>query len=151
MRFAPTENGKKVLTMAEYIKREAAMRDKLVELLKELETEKFLDTYEEQADYLIDNGVIAPPCKAGNEVWVVERDECGDAHDIAGYLFIAVAGHAVILSPIIGDLETIEETLDYHIAETAENYDTNLAVFPLNDCYTTREEAEAALKGETNG
>lgn len=49
------------------------MREKLIELLKELETEKYLDTYEEQADHLIACGVIVLPCKVGDTVWVIDE------------------------------------------------------------------------------
>ena len=72
------------------------MRDRLIELLKELK--KY--TYEEimlngnceqrlyavehidelEADYLLDNGVIVPPCKVGTKVYFVHEicDENGD-------------------------------------------------------------------------
>ena len=76
----------------------------------------------------------------------MERGEDGCAADVSSFMFLAIAGDAVILTPYINDLDNAQDTLSYHMQETAENYDTNLAVFPADNCYTTREEAEAALK-----
>lgn len=84
----------------------------------------------------------------GEGVWVVERDEDGNAREVSGYVFLAEVAHAVILTIYIHDLEDLEDLLDYHIVETADSYDTDLAVFPAADCYTDREAAEAALRAE---
>lgn len=92
--------------------------------------------------------LLVLPCAPGAEVWVVERDEDGCAVDVSGYMFLAKAGDAVILTAYVNNLENVQDTLAYHMQETAENYDTDLAVFPADDCYTTREEAEAALGKE---
>ncbi len=88
----------------------------------------------------------------GTGVWVVNRDEYGEACDVSGYMFLAEVSGFVILTDYISDLESLGDTMAYHAAETSENYDTNLAVFPADDCYLTREEAEAALEAErSNG
>ena len=86
--------------------------------------------------------------EAGDEVWIVERDEDGRACDVSGYMFIAKSDFAVIVSTYIGSRDDIESTLAYHIEETAENYDTDLAVFPAEDCYTTKEAAMTVLREE---
>lgn len=85
------------------------------------------------------------PCKVGDTVWIIERDECGEATEYCGYMFLAVSAGTVIVSSFIDDFETSEETIDYHISETAENCYTSLYVFPSEDCCLTREEAEAKL------
>lgn len=85
----------------------------------------------------------------GGEVWIVERDESGDACEVSGYVFLAEVADAVILTTYINAVEDLEDLLDYHIKETAANYDTDLAVFPAADCYTDLEAAKAALKAET--
>lgn len=41
------------------------------------------------------------PCAPGDEVWVVERAESGEAVDVVGYMFLSRAGDAVILSAYI--------------------------------------------------
>lgn len=92
--------------------------------------------------------LVVLPCAPGAEVWVVERDEDGCAVDVSGYMFLAKAGDAVILTAYINDLDNAQDILAYHMQETAKNYDTDLVVFHADDCYTTCEEAEAALKQE---
>ena len=71
MTFAPMENGKKVLTMAEYIDWETAMdvKEKMVELLH---NSPHLDTisdctFEQGADWLIANGVTV-------QEWIPVKD-----------------------------------------------------------------------------
>lgn len=86
----------------------------------------------------------------GEDVYVVERDDCGEPAEVSGYMFLAAVGQAVILTPYINDLETLDETLDYLIDETRDSYDVDLAVFPLEDCYKTRDEAHAAMDEEVN-
>lgn len=84
----------------------------------------------------------------GREVWVVERDEDGNACEVSGYVFLAQVAHAVILTPYINGLEGLDDILDYHIEETWSNYDTDLVVLPATDCYLTQYGAESALKEE---
>lgn len=43
------------------------------------------------------------------------------------------------------------EKLAHHIRETAVNFDSDLAVFPLSDCYAVYEAARAALDVESEG
>lgn len=82
---------------------------------------------------------------AGTEVWILERDACGEPCGVSGYMFLAEVGNFVILTAYINDLECLEETMAYHAEGTAENRDTALAVFPVGDCFTTREDAYTAL------
>lgn len=97
--------------------------------------------------------IVTPPQEftPGQRVYVVERDEDGTACEVSGYMFLAKAADAVILSSFINDLETVEDTLQYHIEQTAEDYDTHLAVFPASDLYATYTQACLALTKETEG
>lgn len=92
------------------------------------------------ADYLIENGVIVPPCKVGDGIWVVEED------DVTCYMFLAKSKGCVIATSWINDYD-LDETIEYHIAETQDNLDTDLVVFPDEYCFATREKAEQKLKG----
>lgn len=83
--------------------------------------------------------------KAGTKVWVIERDCDGDPCDVAGYMFIASACGVAIVSPYINDAETIEETLAIHLAHTADEYYSFFSAFLLDDCYLTKEAAEAYM------
>lgn len=76
---------------------------------------------------------------AGDTVWVLTRDED------------AVAGNAVIVTSFVDDRDDLDSTLAYHIRETAVNFDSDLAVFPLSDCYAVYEAARAALDVESEG
>lgn len=48
-------------------------RDRLIELLKKADSATWGQTYESYADYLLANGVIVPPCKVGQVVWVISQ------------------------------------------------------------------------------
>lgn len=98
-----------------------------------------------------DGGNVTRSFATGANVWVVERDEDGCAVDVSGYMFLAKVIDAVIMTAYINNLKSVRETLSYHIQETAEKYNTDLAVFPADDCYTTQEEAEKALEAMNNG
>ena len=119
------------------------MRDRLVELLFDCERVDLplpIEYQEHLADHLIENGVIVPPCKVGDEIWVVEED------DITCYMFLAKSKGCVIATSWINDYD-LDETIEYHIAETQDNLDTDLVVFPDEYCFATKEEAEKKLKG----
>lgn len=51
------------------------MRGRLVDLINDCRyMEGYgIDLVEKQADYLIENGVIVPPCKVGDTVWAIEN------------------------------------------------------------------------------
>lgn len=89
--------------------------------------------------------------QAGAEVWVVERDEEGNACNVSGYMFLAEVGGRVIVTPYIDDMDDLDGIMEYHVEETAENYDTYLSVFPVEDCWPTQEVAHAALNEERGG
>lgn len=86
----------------------------------------------------------------GMPVWVIERDEDGNADAISGYIFLAQVEGVVILSAHIEDYD-LGGILEYHIQCTVEDYDTNLSVFPDEDCYVRKEDCEADFKMEQDG
>ena len=71
----------------------------------------------------------------GSQVFILERDKNGEAVDVSGYMFVAQVGDYAIATPYINDLETIEETMEYHKDDTAEYYHCDLSVFPLAGCH----------------
>lgn len=83
----------------------------------------------------------------GQEVWVVERED-DEAVEVSGYVFVAQAGFAAIVSPYIGMSGDIEYILSEQIEQTAEGLSGDLQTYPISDCYQTKQAAEAALKGE---
>lgn len=84
----------------------------------------------------------------GRLVWVVERDEDACPVGVVGYLFLCVAGSAVIVTSKISGLHTLEEVMDYHIEETRRNDCTDLSVYPLRDCYASQAEARTVIEAE---
>lgn len=113
----------------------------------------YMDIIKKLADYEdveSEGRLIVLPCKPGDEVWIVERSEHDEPCDYSCYMFLASVSGAVICTAFINNYGTIEETIEYHVEETQENFDTNLAVFPMRDCYLTREEAKKALEGANN-
>lgn len=87
--------------------------------------------------------------KPGSEVWVVFRDIWDVPESVHGFMLLAQANNAVILSPMDTEHRDLDEMLDFHIQETSYKYSTDLAVFPANDCYYTLEEATAAMNNES--
>lgn len=86
----------------------------------------------------------------GQEVWIVERDEDGEAYDIGGYVFISeVAGYA-ILTPYVNDHGDLEYLLDYHRRDTCTDFNADLTVVFIDDCYASRASAQAALDKEAD-
>lgn len=84
----------------------------------------------------------------GQEVWIVERDEDGEAVDVSGYVFLAeVVGYA-ILSPYVNEHGDLEYLLDYHRRETALDFDADLPVVLLSDCFASLTAARHALDEE---
>lgn len=53
------------------------MRDRLVELINNNGSSVLTaNDFEELADYLLENGVIVPPCKEGDTVYIIKRCSC---------------------------------------------------------------------------
>lgn len=109
-------------------------RDRLTDLLADKDNLWF-KSYGEEADYLLKNGVIAPPCRAGDRVWIV------------GHRFPAVIDEITI---------NIQDGITFNWSEHDEGPElTELwddGWFTPEDIgktvFLTREEAEAALAKE---
>ena len=82
----------------------------------------------------------------GDEVWVVERDEDGDAADVSGFVFVASVNGVAIVSPYINDCGDLDFILSDFVEETVSGFGGSLSGYPVSDCYKSRTEAEAALK-----
>lgn len=88
--------------------------------------------------------------KKGDTVWVIERDEDGEAVDFSGFVFITSVCGVAIVSPTLNESDDVDYILQDQIEQTASNFNGDLAVYPISDCYWSRESAEAAMKGEHN-
>lgn len=81
----------------------------------------------------------------GSTVWVIERDEAGNAVEVCGYVLLARVAGAVIVSPKVYGRDTLEDLMQYYAEEYAEYEQADLAVFPERDCYTSQHAAHTAF------
>ena len=84
----------------------------------------------------------------GNTVWVVHDDNYCSGSGISGFMFLANVSHYVIASCFVNHLKTLPETLRYYADEVQEEGYTELVVFPEKMCYSSRDDALAALELE---
>lgn len=85
---------------------------------------------------------------AGQEVWVIERDEMEEAYDVSGYIFITEVMGVAIVHPFLGDCGEIDEILYHMLEETRERFDCEVMAYPIVDCYETLEDAKSAMEDE---
>lgn len=85
----------------------------------------------------------------GRKLWIVERHEDGEAYGIGSYVFLAeVAGHA-ILSLRVNNHDDLEYLLGYHrLISYLRDYNVELFVVRLDDCYPSQMAARHALDEE---
>lgn len=84
----------------------------------------------------------------GSEVWVVERDEDGEATEVSGFVFVVSVSSVAIVSPSINDCSDLAFILDDFVNETASCFNGDFSGYPISDCYKLYEEAENALRRE---
>jgi hypothetical protein len=81
----------------------------------------------------------------GQTVWVIERNEYGEAYDLSGYVFVTSLRGIALVSPKINGSPEIDVILMDQV-ESRINYDDGCIVaYPADDCYLSREAAEKAL------
>ena len=107
-----------------------------------------LDLLRELVEADRDGRCVVQEYNPGDPVWVVERDEIDEPDCVSGYVFVAYADGVVIVHPYIGDCGEIDAILYDCITETRENGECDLEVFPIEDCYCSKEDAKNALKGD---
>ena len=84
----------------------------------------------------------------GSEVWIVERDEDGEATEVSGFVFVVSVSGVAIVSPSINGCSDLDFILGDFVEETASSFSGDFSGYPISDCYKSHEEAEAALHGE---
>lgn len=87
----------------------------------------------------------------GSEVWVVERDEDGEATEVSGVVFVVSVSDVAIVSPSINDCSDLDFILGDFVEETARSFSGDFSGYPLSDCYKSHEDAKAALRREQDG
>ena len=84
----------------------------------------------------------------GNTVYVVHDDDYCSGSDVSGFMFLANVNHYVIASCFVNHLKTLPETLRHYADEVQEEGYTEFVVFPEESCYSSRDDALAALELE---
>lgn len=87
----------------------------------------------------------------GSEVWIVERDEDGEATEVSGVVFVVSVNGVAIVSPSINGCSDLDFILGDFVEETASSFSGDFSGYPISDCYKSREEAEEALRREQDG
>lgn len=85
---------------------------------------------------------------SGQNVWVVERDETEKPYGVGRVAFIATFGSAAIVYPFVEEDEELYDIMHDCIVESRENDCCRILVYPINDCYGSREAAYAAMRNE---
>ena len=86
-----------------------------------------------------------------SEVWIVERDEDGEATEVSGYIFVVSVSGIAIVSPSINDCSDLDFILSDFVEETASGFSGSFSGYPISDCYKSHEDAETALRREQDG
>lgn len=84
----------------------------------------------------------------GSEVWIVERDEDGEAAEVSGFVFVVSVSGIAIVSPSINGCSDLDFILGDFVEETASSFSGDFSGYPISDCYKSYEEAQAALRRE---
>lgn len=120
-------------------------RDRLIELLKKAganASKKLIMDYDDaisdNADYLLSNGVIVPPCKVGDTVYIIEN---GDMLDIEPSVCGIVEDEVYEMS--YGATQSGELKWLYLVLDTGEDfYDSDIG----KTVFLTKKEVEQALE-----
>ena len=123
-------------------------RDRLIELLKSaplcgqpFDKQYFDGTIEKIADYLLANGVIAPPCKVGDDIYFYKAE----INEICPAKVIGIYNRFYTPSmPLWIEISYESKTIGRQACEMTSD------VFKLL-CHLTKEEAERVLKEGESG
>lgn len=83
----------------------------------------------------------------GQTVWVIERDEDGEAYDLSDYVFVTSLRGIALVSPKINGSSEIDAILMDQVESRINYSDGCIEAYTADDCYLTREAAEKAIGG----
>lgn len=95
--------------------------------------------------------VVVQRFSPGQTVWVIERDEDGEAYDFSGYVFVTSLRGIALVSPKINGSSEIDVILMDQVESRINYADGCIEAYPADDCYLSREAAEQALGSDNNG
>lgn len=125
------------------------MRERLAQLIHDAhmaiaDRDDNRDTYTAIADYLLDNGVIAPQVKVGQTVWFIDGGyvKSGRKKTYEEYVNEGIVDNMVIGDKGTPQIEVCTALNEWTMHDLEDDFDKYL--------FTTREAAEAALKAREN-
>ena len=131
------------------------MRDRLIELLDNVHNAingapyMHIDDREALADYLLANGVIVPPCKVGDTVYV-DPKTWRSAYLWVNYPYTFIKEKHYIVADVVAIVKTRKQTLvklgTYNHATFTREYERCPISAIGKTVFLTKEEAENALK-----
>ena len=127
---------------------ERARYDRLAAIEDILGDEYDLDELREMVQAKREGRCVVQKFAPGSEVWIVERDEDGEAAEVSGFVFVVSVSGVAIVSPTINDCSDLDFILSDFVEETASSFSGDFSGYPISDCYKSHEEAEAALRRE---
>lgn len=113
------------------------MRDRLASLLSEAEglVNNDLPTVEQIADYLLEHGVIVPPCKVGQTVWFMS----GVLEEVCEAKVVRISMNYYTDPPLWFEFEFFSKLIG------TQTMIGRIDLYLGNTLFLTREEAEKAL------
>lgn len=127
------------------------MRHRLMSIEDILGDEYDLDRLRELAQADREGRVVVQRFSPGQTVWVIERDEDGEAYDFSGYVFVTSLRGIALVSPKINGSSEIDVILMDQVESRINYADGCIEAYPVDDCYLSREAAEQALGGGGDG
>lgn len=91
--------------------------------------------------------VVVQRFSPGQTVWVIERDEDGEAYDLSDYVFVTSLRGIALVSPKINGSSEIDAILMDQVESRINYSDGCIEAYTADDCYLTREAAEKAIGG----
>ena len=145
--FPPIEE-ERVDEFIDYVKELAARLAAIEDILGD---EYNLDRLRELAQADRERRCVVQKFAPGSEVWVVDRDEDGEATEVSGVVFVVSVSDVAIVSPSINGCSDLDFILGDFVEETASSFSRDFSGYPLSDCYKSHEDAKAALRRERDG
>lgn len=110
-----------------------------------------IDRLRELAQADMDGRCVVQRFSPGQTVWVIDRDEDGEAYDFSGYVFVTSLRGIALVSPKINGSSEIDVILMDQVESRINYADGCIEAYPVDDCYLSREAAEQALGGGGDG
>lgn len=86
-------------------------------------------------------------CSPGETVYIIDKNKDGSVEGIAEYTFLMQTGQFAVVADVADVADNSKMSLDGMLYWLAEE-NRNLNVFPLDDCYATRQQAKTAESEE---